>query len=141
MSVHDTLFVAVHDSVISERQVHDTVVGVPGNEISIIYLHDTVIKKGNVRLAVRGNVIDCSADSLTLVIDNLVREKQVLSRSIDSSKSVNKGVSTSTLSDVEREQNKGWFAAVKTGVVNVFAFFGLGCCVGLVVRGVYKRAV
>ncbi len=86
--VHDTIKVATKasDSFFHERIVHDTVVGVSGNEISFIMdtVHDTVIRKGNVRLSVRGKVIDCSADSLTVVVTRLVKDSTNQSRSNDS---------------------------------------------------------
>ena len=87
MSVHDTLLrsdtLMVHDTVQHETTtvIKDSTVGIPGAEL-VTTIHDTLIRQGPVRLLIRGNMVDCKADSLTMVISSLQRRQDSTSVSI-----------------------------------------------------------
>jgi len=95
--VHDTLRVTekvyVHDSI----YVHDTAVGIAARSVSMLLGEnasgkvDTEATKDGMHLHVYDNadhqeVVDCNADSLTLVIDNLSREYLRIKGSADSAR-------------------------------------------------------
>ena len=88
--VHDTVMLLGErtDSFYRERLVRDTVLGIEGSEINFIadtlFMHDTVIRNGNVRLAIHGRSIDCSVDSLTLVVTRLIKDSVSQSSTNDS---------------------------------------------------------
>jgi ElaB/YqjD/DUF883 family membrane-anchored ribosome-binding protein len=94
--VHDTVRVkvAIHDSFIHEKYVHDTTIGIPGNDVTVQWLAgsvvDTSLRKGNVSLHVYNDSkgqqhIDCKADSITAVLHYLISERDQLLSEKDSS--------------------------------------------------------
>jgi hypothetical protein len=127
------------DSFWRDRQVHDTAVGVPGAHITTTVLHDTIIKKGSTTLIVRGNTVDCYTDSLTLVIANLVREKERVSHQRDSLAFFNLLHTDSTLKEVTERERAGWLSALWAGVKNILAVAGAVWLVLLMIRFIVKR--
>jgi hypothetical protein len=107
VAVHDTvrIGVAMYDSVVHERLVHDTVIGQAGFDLSLVLPENTPALKGDMRNEamidtsvkvasgtlhvyrdMRGRThIDCKADSLTLVLHNVIEERDRLISRGDSS--------------------------------------------------------
>lgn len=77
------------DSVVSEKETKDTAIGLPGEVIHYDGVADTVVKKGNLTLRTwtdkKGKKhTECKADSLTLVVERLIKERTVILRNNDS---------------------------------------------------------
>lgn len=139
MNVHDTVRVkdsmVVHDTVVQSKVllVHDTVIGVSGHDIYAPTVHDTIIKDGPLRLVIRNHTVDCSSDSLTMVIANLVREKDsvygnALVRQVNDSETVVRQELTTA-----KNTNRIWF-----GIKRMLIGFFLGLLVGVVMMFLFK---
>jgi len=126
------------DSVI----IHDSAIGISGNsagfDIDFNSTTDTVIKKGSLRITRTVNSkgkehIECTSDSLTLVITNLqtiVRQKD---SETDKLKVQLSTTSTSHSEIVIKEQKENWFLRTWNKIKGVFSWIGLIAVISLIV--------
>ena len=150
VTTRDSVVIKYHDSTVVNHKtvmkdsvvMRDSVIGIKGNSTSLELQQgsdeDTTIEQGNVNLHryVDKNGtehIDCKADSLTLVVKNLTYEKSVISNTNDSlTKQINSSAITHSKETVKVQQ-LSWFGRLWASVEKIFAWFGLGCLVALII--------
>jgi len=145
------------DSAVYTSKMTDTAIGVTGHEVTLEVPKgsdlDTAVKQGNVTLhtytAPDGTRrISCKADSLTLVIRNLIRENAYMVHSIDSlndtwaMKVKSDSTDNRTLETVVKQENKGFLARIKQLLSNLIEVFviiliweGIGFIIKKIARG------
>lgn len=117
----------------------DTAIGISGAVIYAEIGKDTVIKKNNTTLTIRGKYIECRTDSLTAVITNLKRENTYLkdssvamSSQLEASKQV-----TKELKEIVKGSAAGVLDKVLDWIKSVLAGFGLIFLIKILI----KRAI
>lgn len=136
-----------HDSTYISHTETATTVGIPGNAVKATVPKGVdssfTEKKGNVQLDVytdqKGNKhINCTADSITLVLKNL-RDSISKSSRVVSVASADTSVKQKTLTEVVKEQQDGWWLALWKHIRNVFAIIGIAAIVFFILW-ILKRA-
>jgi hypothetical protein len=132
VAVHDTVSVVRHDSVVHERVEYDTVVTVAASSVSASFtpaLKGGVVKHaGNLTVSAHSNKdgsidVECDADSLNLVIKNLVWENEYRGYQVDSMHNVvqmSRIDSTAVSSSVVVKTRGGGFFS---GILNSLRYF------------------
>ena len=134
------------DSSAHERTTGDTAIGLPGESVGVTLNadQDTTVKNGNITLHTYTDRngrrhIDCKSDSLTLVINNLVHERDFFHRSADALLASTTDAShsevrdSSTLERVVTGGNKGIRERLQSGLL-MLGLVVAGMIAGYLVR-------
>lgn len=156
-SVIDSNYLRVITTSVTDKETKDTAVGISGNEIDFTAIDgeigDTAIQSGNVTLHVYKDAngdtrIKCKADSLTIVIQKLQRERQTLNHTVDSLKtrSVYIGFGTvdstasTTLEKVVMKETKGFWEGLKDVFRRLLSYL-LAAIIGAILEEIFRRII
>lgn len=134
---NDSLKIVVRsDSSAHELIIKDSAIGISGGQVSFLLdelSEDTIVKKGNITAhAYRDSKgkrhVECTADSLTIVISNVTRERDFFKHGFDSI--CNTSVfntrdidsSSTTLKEVEAIERTGFWERIKEGLYSLLLY-------------------